>query len=98
MPLELILHANGSAELLRADVTVWSSDSDEAFKDEVSQEFLNEDDVPDILDYLVDAGRLTEEEADDCLIEEESFVTDEGEELEDDEAEDLGPADEPEGD
>lgn len=98
MPVELILRANGSAELLRGGTTIWASDSDESFKDEVTEEFLNEEDVPDILDYLVDAGRLTEAEADACTIEEESFIDESGEELEDEEELDEDPGSTVEGD
>lgn len=63
-PLEIILRHTGIAELIDAeDSTVWSSDADADFKDEVSQEFLTEDDVDDILAYLSDKEILSEREA-----------------------------------
>jgi hypothetical protein len=82
--LLLILRANGSAELTRNGATVWASDSDEDFKAEVSSEFLTEADVEDILDFLVETDRLTDAEADECEVEEESYVEGD-EEPEDDE-------------
>jgi hypothetical protein len=62
-PLELILLAHGPAELVNADEeTLWVSDSDDDFKEEFSDEFLREEDIADILDYLRDEGILTESE------------------------------------
>jgi hypothetical protein len=62
-PLELILRAHGPAELVDADeVQIWASDADEDFRDEFPDEFLSEDDAPDILDYLKDANILNAEE------------------------------------
>jgi hypothetical protein len=70
----LILRANGTAELEDArGRQIWASDADEEFKDEVSAEFLNEEDVVSILDFLVASDLLTDEEADACVIEEESL-------------------------
>lgn len=62
--LEIILRATGNAELVDdTDETIWSSDADENFREKVSQEFLTEDDVDDILDYLSDNNIITEREA-----------------------------------
>lgn len=62
-PLELILLAHGPAELVNADEeSLWVSDSDDDFKEEFSEEFLREDDIADILDYLRDEGIITEQE------------------------------------
>lgn len=62
-PLELILRAHGPAELVNAnEETLWASDSDADFKDEISDEFLKEEDFRDILEYLVDAEIITQEE------------------------------------
>lgn len=87
----LLLRANGSAELypsVGAESSLWSSDSDDDFKDQVSAEFLTEGDLEDILGYLIDEGKLTEEQADECVIEEESISGDgTGVELEDDDGE-----------
>lgn len=63
-PLELVLRHNGTAELLDAkDKTVWASDEDEDFREEFNDEFLNEDDIDDILSYLFYAEVITEQEA-----------------------------------
>ena len=72
---KLLLRANGTAELLdHRDTQLWASDADEDFQDDwAGSMFLNESDVADILDYLVGHGELTEREADQCVIEEESF-------------------------
>jgi hypothetical protein len=62
-PLELILLAHGPAELVNADEeTLWVSDSDDDFKEEFTEDFLREEDIADILDYLRDEGIITESE------------------------------------
>lgn len=64
VPLELILRAHGPAELLNADGEIlWASDSDEDFKEEFNDEFLNEEDIGDILEYLEENDILSEREA-----------------------------------
>lgn len=60
----LFITEDGTAELRHDGRTVWSSDDDPDFSEEVSDEFLGEEDLPTILDYLVNAEKLTEEEAD----------------------------------
>lgn len=58
----LLLTAHGTAQLLDDnDRVLWSSDDDESFTDEFADEFLGEEDVHDILEFLVDAGRLPED-------------------------------------
>jgi hypothetical protein len=65
LPLELVLRAHGPAELLNADEEIlWASDADEDFKEEFNDEFLQEEDVGDILEYLADNDILSHEEAD----------------------------------
>jgi len=77
MSYTLLLRHNGTAELLNErDETVWSSDADEDFKDEVSAEFLQESDVEAILDYLVEEKILSETQADEAICEEESLEGD----------------------
>jgi predicted dithiol-disulfide oxidoreductase (DUF899 family) len=64
-PLELILRAHGIAELVDArEKTIWSSDADDDFKEDFNDEFLNEEDADDVLDYLVDSDIITEDEYD----------------------------------
>lgn len=85
MPHTLVLRYNGTAELLDSEEeTLWASDSDDDFKDEVSAEFLTQGDVLDILDYLVDQDLLTDEQANQCVIEEESMPSSEAAEVEPD--------------
>jgi hypothetical protein len=64
----LTLLANGGAELNLNDENgplLWASDSDEDFLEEMAgQEFLDENDIPEVLEYLVDEGYLTDAEAD----------------------------------
>lgn len=53
LPLELILRAHGPVELLNSDQeTLWASDADDDFREEFNDEFLQEEDIPEILDYL----------------------------------------------
>jgi len=63
--LELILTHNGGAELvdLTAQQTVWASDSDDDFREEFV-EFLDENDIEAVLDWLIDNDHLSDEEAD----------------------------------
>ena len=62
-PYELILRAHGPAELVdAAERQLWSSESDDDFRDEFSDEFLQEEDIPDILDYLADNDVINDEE------------------------------------
>jgi hypothetical protein len=79
----LLLRDNGSVELYptaaAAGEPLWNSDSDDDFKDQVSDEFLTEADVGDILDYLVEQGELTDNEADACIVEEEAQAPGESE-------------------
>lgn len=64
-PLEIVLRAHGTAELVNAnDQTLWASDADEDFKETNSNEFLQEDDLDDILAYLIEEGIITEKEFD----------------------------------
>lgn len=72
MPHVLLLKADGGAELLQGDRTLWASDSDADFADAFEgHDLFEQEDIPDLLDYLVDAGVLDDEEADDCEIETE---------------------------
>jgi hypothetical protein len=58
----LLLTAHGTAQLLDADDRVlWSSDDDEDFTDEYPDEFLEEEDVEEILQYLVDCELIDED-------------------------------------
>jgi len=75
--LELILNAHGGAELLDytagdPPLTAWASDSDEDFKERFP-DFLHESDVAGVLDYLIEAEHITEDEAESLVIDEESF-------------------------
>jgi hypothetical protein len=62
-PLELILRSHGPAELVNSDEeTLWASDSDEDFREEFADEFLQEEDIEDILNFLCDAQIISEKE------------------------------------
>lgn len=100
-PLEIVLRHTGSAELLDGDDnTLWSSDEDPEFRETISQEFLTEDDVDDILAYLEDSGNITPAEcarfeSDEWDVTEESLTDedvekDSDEDFEDDDVDDDG--------
>jgi hypothetical protein len=73
-PLELILRAHGPCELLNSrDETLWASDSDDDFREEFNDEFLREEDIGDILEYLVDAELISDDEANKFVDEEWRF-------------------------
>lgn len=74
-PFRLLLTRGGGAQLIDVEdgeEVVWSSDEDEDFAEEFEQ-FLNQDDVWEILDYLEEVGELTKHEADQCDVQEEYY-------------------------
>lgn len=72
--LELVFTPDGSAELIskRGNIVRWSSAADDDFRDRNHNELLGEADADSVLDYLVGIGKLTEAQADDIEIFEES--------------------------
>ena len=73
-PLELILRPHGTAELVnKHDETLWASDTDDDFKEEFS-EFLTEDDLDDVLDFLEGSEIISLHEAE-CFASGEWEVT-----------------------
>lgn len=67
--------AEGSAELLKNGEQIWASDSDEDFMEEFGEDNPNKnalqlgpDDLGYVLDYLVDIGEMTDDEADMCPV------------------------------
>jgi hypothetical protein len=63
-PLEIVLRHTGTAELIDAnDITLWSSDGDEDFRETVTDEFVKEEDTDDLLHFLVENKYLKEAEA-----------------------------------
>ena len=73
-PLELLLTAHGPVELLNSnEETIWSSDADDDFREEFNNEFLNEEDIPEILEYLEENDILSQREADHFVNQEWEF-------------------------
>jgi hypothetical protein len=71
----LVLLPTGGATLERAGKVVWASDSDEEFQEEFEgHDLFDESDAVEILDYLVEIGQLTDDQADDAEIAVESFT------------------------
>lgn len=70
-PFTLRLTQGGDAVLVWRGEPVWSSLEDEDFEAEFGDDFLEYDDVADVLDYLEEIGELTAADADACQIEEE---------------------------
>lgn len=90
----LTLLADGGAQLQEGSDSgpiVWASDTDPEFLEEMGgQEFLDENDIAETLEYLVDEGYLTDAEADRCEIDIETLEAgpdEEGEAEEGDEGE-----------
>jgi hypothetical protein len=83
--LELILTANGGAELVDLDAQeqVWASDSDDDFREEFP-DFLDENDLEPVFDYLIGEELLTEDEADEAEVSMESLKEGPGDEDDDD--------------
>lgn len=82
----LVFCTGGQAQLEQNGDIVWYSDDDEDFREEITDEFLKEEDHKRILEYLVEEDYLTEDQAADCEIEVES-LDEEDEEDEDEETE-----------
>jgi hypothetical protein len=83
-PKVLNLTETGGAELLDADGrTLWASDSDEDYAEDFP-EFLNESDVPDLIEWLIEGERLTEDQAEALEIGEWSLEGTDDDEGEDD--------------
>jgi hypothetical protein len=58
-PLEIVLRAHGPAELINSDEELlWTSESDDDFKEEFGDEFLEEEDADEIVEFLFDSGIL----------------------------------------
>jgi hypothetical protein len=83
--LELILTANGGAEVVDLDEEkqLWASDSDDHFREEFP-DFLDENDLEHVFDYLVEHDVLSEEEADEAEVSMESLKEGNGDEDDDD--------------
>jgi hypothetical protein len=70
----LTLLAEGGANLTIGGKSTWASDSDEEFAEEFAgREMLDENDIGELLEYLVDTGTLSEDEADECEIDIETL-------------------------
>lgn len=84
--LELILTANGGAEVVDLDEEkqLWASDSDDRFREEFP-DFLDENDLEHVFDYLVEHNVITEEEADEAEVSMESLKEGNGDEDDDEE-------------
>lgn len=85
--LELVFKHNGGCEVRRKDdqTVVWASDSDMDFQDKFGVEIMDGDtDAGPVLDYLVDHGTLTEDEAPEVDIFDESLAGDDDDDEDDD--------------
>ena len=86
------MRAHGPAELMNSEKDIiWASDGDDDFREEFNDEFLMEEDLGDVLEYLEENGIINQFEFDkfesdawDCIVE----TADQGPEDDDDEEED----------
>lgn len=64
-PLELVLQSGTASLLGKEGQVLWASDDDEEFREACSEigELVTEHDMDDVLDYLEEAGILSEREA-----------------------------------
>lgn len=83
---------SGTVQLIADGVTRWASDSDPDVLEELGHDYIRDEDIGEVLDYLVAAEHLTEEESDECAVDspedEDDGDEDDGGD-EDDEDEDL---------
>lgn len=73
MALKLTLTQYGTAQLHNGRALLWASDTDDEFKDEFDNDFLEMEDVEDIQDFLIEKGTITESQADEMEVYEESL-------------------------
>lgn len=78
--LILVFLTGGQVALEENGEQVWASDDDEDFTEEFGDAFHNADDAEDVIEYLVDSGLVTEDEAKQLEVEVESLDGEEGEE------------------
>lgn len=78
--LILAFLTGGQVALEENGEQVWASDDDEGFTEEFGDAFHDADDAEDIIEYLVDSGLVTEDEAKQLEVEVESLDGEEGEE------------------
>jgi hypothetical protein len=78
-PLELVFKAGGGVELREPtdnehiDAILWASDSDADFMDAFPHELLrSQEDAEKVMAYLIEKGELTDDEADNLEIFDES--------------------------
>ncbi len=65
--LKLIYTADGAAQLVRGDSVLWDSMDDLDFRDEFGEEILdpeNDEEIDEVLDYLIDQGMISSAQAD----------------------------------
>ena len=91
MSLTLVFTSNGQVALEENDEQVWSSDNDDDFKEEIGDDFLNEEDSLRVLEYLMEQGIINEREAQLVSIDVED--DDENENGEDEDEDDVIDAD-----
>ncbi len=86
----LVRSPEGTAELLADGVHLWSSDTDPDVLGELGTDALRDADIGDVLNYLIDAGHLSEEDADECAVDspEDDDEYDDGDDDGDDELDD----------
>lgn len=85
--MKLILTPHGTAELVNTfNQTLWASDDDPDFLEEFDgDDFVREEDVDDILDYLVEIEQLEPDEADAIDVEVQSLDDEDSDDSDDDE-------------
>lgn len=97
-PLELILRAHGPVELVNSeDETLWASDADDDFREEFNDEFLQEEDIGEILDYLEEHEILSPQETDHFVNQEWDFSIETLDTSEPEDDDDAGDEDDDEG-
>ncbi len=85
----LRLSEEGTAELLADGVTLWASDTDPDLLEELGTDALRDRDLGDVLEYLVDIRQLSDDEANECLIESDDPDPDEDEDEDETDDEDV---------
>jgi hypothetical protein len=86
----------GTAELLADGVTLWASDTDPDLLDVLGTDAILDADLGDVLDYLVEHNFMTDDEADDCVV--DSPEDDDGDGPDDEDEDEDEDEDDPEGD
>lgn len=79
---------SGTVQLIADGVTRWASDSDPDVLEELGHDYIRDEDIGEVLEYLVSARQLSQDEADECAVDSPDDDDEEDEDGDEDDDED----------